>query len=75
VIERINPSVGAVEALDEHSCVLSTGADSVLTLAVYVGMLGLDFRVDDPPELADQVRELGERYLRAVPQRRSVVRP
>jgi predicted DNA-binding transcriptional regulator YafY len=66
VIERINPSVGAVEALDEHSCVLSTGADSVLTIAVFVGMLGLDFRVDDPPELADQVRELGERYLRAV---------
>ena len=66
VIERINPSVGVVEPLDEHSCVLSTGADSVMTIAVFVGMLGLDFRVDDPPELADQVRELGERYLRAV---------
>jgi predicted DNA-binding transcriptional regulator YafY len=66
VIERIDPSVGAVEAVDEHTCVLSTGADSLTTIAVYVGMLGLDFRVDDPPELADRVREVGERYLRAV---------
>ena len=66
VIERINPSVGAVEAVDGHSCVLSTGADSLTTIAVSIGMLGLDFRVEDPPELAARIRELGERYLRAV---------
>jgi predicted DNA-binding transcriptional regulator YafY len=66
VIERIHPSVGAVEAVDGRTCVLSTGAGSLLTIAVHLGLLGLDFRVDDPPELAAQVRELGERYLRAV---------
>ncbi|HEY5846959.1 MAG TPA: HTH domain-containing protein, partial [Microlunatus sp.] len=29
VLARINPTVGVVETIDEHSCVLVTGADSV----------------------------------------------
>jgi hypothetical protein len=29
-------------------------------------MLGLDFTVETPSELADHIRVLGERYLRAV---------
>ena len=44
VLSRINPAVGVVEALDDDTCVLVTGADSVESLAVYIGMLGLDFR-------------------------------
>ena len=46
VLARINPAVGVVEAVDERSCVLVTGADSVEIIAVYIGMLGLDFQVD-----------------------------
>ena len=65
VLARINPAVGVVETVDEHSCVLVTGADSLATVAAYVGMLELDFRVADPPELVEHVRRLGERYLRA----------
>jgi predicted DNA-binding transcriptional regulator YafY len=65
VLARINPAVGVVETVDEHNCVLVTGADSLATVAAYVGMLGLDFRVAEPPELVDHVRRLGERYLRA----------
>jgi predicted DNA-binding transcriptional regulator YafY len=34
VTERINPSVGTVEPVDERTCVLDTGADSLETLAV-----------------------------------------
>ena len=45
VLSRINPAVGVVEALDDHTCVLITGADTVETVAVYIGMLGLDFTV------------------------------
>ena len=65
VTERINPSVGVVTAIDDHTCVLDTGADSIETLAVYVGLLGRDFEVTDPPELVAHLRELAERYLRA----------
>jgi predicted DNA-binding transcriptional regulator YafY len=67
VAERIGPYVGTVAAVDEGSCVLDTGSDSLSTLAVYLGMLGYDFRVESPPELASHVRALAERYQRAVP--------
>ena len=46
---------------------LVTGADSVETVAVYIGMLGLDFTVTEPPELVEQLRIVSERYARAVP--------
>ena len=67
VLARINPAVGVVEAVDDRSCVLVTGADSVEIIAVYIGMLGLDFHVDGPPELIDHLAVVGERYRRAVP--------
>ena len=66
VLARINPAVGVVEAVDDHRCVLVTGADSVEVIAVYIGMLGLDFHVDGPPELVAQLAVVGERYRRAV---------
>ncbi|GAA3819273.1 WYL domain-containing protein [Sphaerisporangium flaviroseum] len=65
VVARINPAVGTVEAVDEHTCVLDTGADSLETLAVHLGLLGVDFTVTDPPELVGLVRELSARYARA----------
>ena len=66
VLARINPAVGVVEAVDDQTCVLVTGADSVEIIAVYIGMLGLDFHVDGPPELVAQLAVVGERYRRAV---------
>ncbi|MBC6448576.1 helix-turn-helix transcriptional regulator [Actinokineospora xionganensis] len=66
VVARINPTVGIVEAVDEHTSVLVTGADTLETIAIYVGMLGMDFRLDGPPELVEHVRVLGQRYLAAV---------
>ena len=65
VVARINPAVGVVETIDGHNSILVTGADSLATVAAYVGMLEMDFRVTEPPELVDHVRRLGERYLRA----------
>ena len=67
VLARINPAVGVVEAVDDQTCVLVTGGDSVEIIAVYIGMLGLDFSVDGPPELVTQLAVVGERYRRAVP--------
>jgi predicted DNA-binding transcriptional regulator YafY len=66
VLSRIHSAVGVVEAIDDEHCILVTGADSVATVAVYIGMLGLEFRVTDPPELVAELRAVGERYLRAV---------
>jgi predicted DNA-binding transcriptional regulator YafY len=66
VLSRINPAVGVVEALDDDTCVLVTGADSVETVAVYIGMLGLDFTVTEPPEVVAHLATLAKRYARAV---------
>ncbi|MWB99855.1 helix-turn-helix transcriptional regulator [Agromyces seonyuensis] len=65
VLSRINPAVGVVEAVAESESVLVTGADSLATVAAYIGMLGLDFTVDSPEELREHLRVLGERYARA----------
>jgi len=65
VLERIGPYVGTVTAVDDESSVLDTGSDSLETLAVYLGLLGYEFRVESPAELAVHVRELAERYQRA----------
>ncbi|WP_405998570.1 helix-turn-helix transcriptional regulator [Streptomyces sp. NBC_00829] len=67
VAERINPAVGVVEAVDESTCVLDTGADSLETLGVHLGMLGYDFDVTGPPELLGHLRELAARYGRSTP--------
>ncbi|GGL22621.1 helix-turn-helix transcriptional regulator [Nocardia jinanensis] len=66
VIARINPAVGVVEPVDEHSCLLLTGADAMETIAIYLSMLMMDFRIDGPPELVDHIRALGRRYRNAV---------
>lgn len=66
VLARINAAVGVVESVDEERCVLVTGADSWETVAVYIGMLGLDFRVAGPKALVDHLAALAERYRRAV---------
>jgi predicted DNA-binding transcriptional regulator YafY len=65
VAARINPAIGIVEAIDDQSCVLVTGADSVATVAVYLGLLDLDFEVSEPPELVARIRMLADRYRRA----------
>ena len=65
IAERIGPWVGTVEAIDEDTCVLDTGADSLEILAVYLGMLNADFVVSDPPELVTHLKTLAGRYGRS----------
>jgi hypothetical protein len=59
--------VGVVEAVDAESCVLVTGADSLDDLAAYLGLLGVGFRVTEPPELVAHLRQLAARYAAATP--------
>ena len=64
--ERFGPWIGTITPLDEGSCVLTTGADRLGDLAAYLGLLGADFTVSEPPELVDQLRLLAARYAAAV---------
>lgn len=65
VLARINPAVGVVESISETESVLVTGADSLDTIAAYIGMLGMDFTVESPDDLRPLLRTYAERYLRA----------
>ena len=67
IAERIGPWVGTVEAVDERTCILDTGADSLEILAVYLGMLNAEFTVAEPPELVAHVQALAGRYALAAP--------
>jgi predicted DNA-binding transcriptional regulator YafY len=55
-----------VEPLDADRCTFEPGSDDPRMLALYLGMLDADFEVVDSPELVDALRELIERYRRAV---------
>ena len=64
VLDRINPTVGVVEAITPTTSVLATGADSLDTIAAYIGMLGMDFTVESPPELRTILHTIAARYAR-----------
>ena len=66
VLSRINATVGIVESIDDRTCVLVTGADSAENIAVWIGMLGLDFRVSGPPALIEHLEVVSDRYRRAI---------
>jgi predicted DNA-binding transcriptional regulator YafY len=65
VAERLPPTVGHLQADGEHACILHTGADSPDVLAIYVAILGAEFEILDPPELAEHVLALASRLTRA----------
>ncbi|MFF2274543.1 helix-turn-helix transcriptional regulator [Agromyces sp. NPDC058126] len=65
VAEKIDPSVGLVEAIDDERCVLVTGADHPMTVAVYLALLDEDFTVDGPAELTEAIHSLARRYATA----------
>ncbi|NUT49123.1 MAG: WYL domain-containing protein [Saccharothrix sp.] len=63
--ERIAPTTGALEPVDEHSCTLRAGSDSLDELAIHVTTKGFDFRVHEPPELVEHVKVLAARLANA----------
>lgn len=56
---------GIVTPVDDHTCLLEIAADSFDLVAFTVGMLGVDFEVESPPELAEHLRELSNRLANA----------
>jgi len=63
--ERVPPAAGTLTAVDEHTCVLRTGASSLDTLSLYLAMIGFEFEVREPPELVERLRSLAGRFARA----------
>jgi predicted DNA-binding transcriptional regulator YafY len=61
VAEIFPPTTGIVEAVDQHSCLLVTGADSLAPIAVHLAALGHDFTVLEPAELVDALGTLAAR--------------
>lgn len=66
VLARINPAVGVVEPRPDGRSVLVTGGDSLEIVAVWIGMLGIDFTVESPAALVDHLKMLADRYAGAV---------
>jgi predicted DNA-binding transcriptional regulator YafY len=65
VRERVTPTSGTVTPIDDETCMLEAGADSLYPLAFHLSWLGFDFEVIEPPELKDALRRLGERMVSA----------
>jgi predicted DNA-binding transcriptional regulator YafY len=64
IVARVPPAV-VVEAIDDGSCFVNVGSDTPRELAFWLAMVDEDFEAGDHPELADELRALAERYLRA----------
>lgn len=65
VADRIPTGAGMLEAIDEQTCELQTGSDSLHDLANYLGRLDVAFNVLEPPELRALLRDLADRYATA----------
>jgi predicted DNA-binding transcriptional regulator YafY len=59
------PAAIPIEPVDDHTCLVDVGSDSPHMLAVYLGMMDVDFEVGEPPELVDHLRRLVDRYEQA----------
>ena len=65
-VRRRMPTPIEVESLGGDRCAFEPGSDDPETLALYLGMLGVDFEIVDAPELVDALRKLTRRYQRAI---------
>jgi len=63
--QRIPPSAGILEAIDNHRCMLIAGAHSVEAITIHLSLLGVDFEVHEPPELIAYMHALAARLQRA----------
>jgi predicted DNA-binding transcriptional regulator YafY len=56
---------GSLEPIDDRSCEYRTGDDDLDSLALRVAMLGVEFHVEEPPELVERLRAVAGRLDRA----------
>jgi predicted DNA-binding transcriptional regulator YafY len=65
IATRVPPHWGTIRPIDERSCEYQTGDDNLEWLALRVLMLGVEFHVQEPPELVEHLRALANRLRRA----------
>jgi predicted DNA-binding transcriptional regulator YafY len=65
VARRLGDSLGDLTPAGERACRLHSHADTLEWLAIRLMLLGCEFEVHQPPELADYLRTLGARLTRA----------
>ncbi|WP_149194993.1 helix-turn-helix transcriptional regulator [Luteimonas suaedae] len=63
--EEIPPTVARLERIDDERCLLEAGAHSPEVLAYHIALLGVEFEVLDPPELAEHLAAMAGRLARA----------
>ena len=64
--KRISPSLGALEAINRDSCLLLTGSHSLEAITIHLLLLGVAFRVHEPPELISYIQELTVRFAQGI---------
>lgn len=62
---RLGTAPADLEPIDERSCRLRSHTDTLEWLASRLAMLGCEFEVHEPPELAEYLRALAARVARA----------
>jgi hypothetical protein len=62
--EKIPPAYGTLTALDARTCRLVTTGSSMDGTIFWLGMSGLPFTIEGPPELERRVGEIAERLRR-----------
>ena len=64
VTAAVPRSVAVVEPLDDDTCILTTGGDSLEWMGFHLVTLPFTFEVLDPPELRVHLRTLGQRLAK-----------
>lgn len=67
VAERMPPTVATVEPIDERTCRLTCGANSLDEIVVWVALTDIGFEAHEPPELIERIRVLAHRLQAADP--------
>jgi predicted DNA-binding transcriptional regulator YafY len=65
IAEHLPPGIGVLEPIDAQSCYFEICASSHERLAMHLVFLGVDFELNGPPELVEEVRRLAARYCKA----------
>ncbi|MBT2224318.1 YafY family protein [Nonomuraea sp. NEAU-A123] len=67
IADRVWPGMGVVEAVDDHSCLLHVGAETLWALVWMITSVDADFTLTSgPPELANALRAQARRCLDAL---------
>lgn len=65
VAERLGPAVATVTPLDETSCEVVSGTNDLTEAVHWLGLLGADLTVHEPPQLRRVMQDVSDRLARS----------